>query len=129
MFKLGGTATLPDNEVKPQPASVAVDDFAPGMVAKGGDLFGANCLFCHGFAAWSNGVVPDLRRSQINASKDGWRTVILDGVLKDRGMISFKDRLSDQDIEAIRAYIQDRARQLARDEALEAQARTATAGQ
>ncbi|GJD60489.1 PQQ-dependent dehydrogenase, methanol/ethanol family [Methylobacterium frigidaeris] len=129
VFKLGGTATLPDNEVKPQPASVAVDDFAPGMVAKGGDLFGANCLFCHGFAAWSNGVVPDLRRSQINASKDGWRTVILDGVLKDRGMISFKDRLSDQDIEAIRAYIQDRARQLARDEALEAQARTATAGQ
>ena len=45
--------------------------------------------------------------------------LVIDGVLQDNGMVSFANRLSPEDAEAIRAYIADRARQLARDEATE----------
>jgi quinohemoprotein ethanol dehydrogenase len=76
-------------------------------------------VFCHGSSTYSNGVIPDLRRSANLADKETWQSIVIDGVLQDNGMVSFANRLSPEDAEAIRAYIADRARQLARDEATE----------
>ena len=44
-------------------------------------------------------------------SADAFRAVVLDGVLTPRGMVSFRERFGDEDAEAVRAYITQRAHQ------------------
>ena len=58
----------------------------------------------------SANVTPDLRRSGILPDKDGWRAVVLDGILAERGMVSFRASLSPADAESIRLYVQAEAR-------------------
>jgi quinohemoprotein ethanol dehydrogenase len=60
--------------------------------------------------ALSAGVLPDLRRSAVLRSPEAFRQVVLGGVLSDRGMVSFADRFGPDDAEAIRGYIETRAR-------------------
>ncbi|HSR00843.1 MAG TPA: hypothetical protein VLM36_13130, partial [Sphingomicrobium sp.] len=50
-------------------------------------------------------VNPDLFRSPIAASKEGWRQVVIGGALSNNGMISFKRWLSAEHAENIRAYV------------------------
>ncbi|MFD2578883.1 c-type cytochrome [Novosphingobium colocasiae] len=71
---------------------------------------------CHGPGAISSGVVPDLRRSGALTSAEAWQAVVIDGALKDRGMVSFAKYLSKQDAEDLRAYVADRARLLQQQE-------------
>ena len=65
--------------------------------------------------AWSrltrlaDGFTPDLRVSGALASADAWKGVVLDGALKDRGMVSFANVLTPADAEAIRAYVIERS--------------------
>jgi len=118
VFKLDGTVTLPNNPRPILPVNVPAEQWPDEVVKKGAELYG-NCVFCHGFSTYSNGVVPDLRRSANLTDKEAWQSIVIGGVLKDNGMVSFVNRLSLEDAEAIRAYIADRARQLARDEATE----------
>ena len=44
-------------------------------------------------------------------------SMVIGGILKDRGMISFSRYYNDQDAEALRAYVADRARVLKQQEA------------
>lgn len=109
-FALGGTAKLP-----PRPPSEVVHPEPPAQfadaatIAEGGQHFAHSCLNCHGGSAKGTGVVPDLRHSPLLASKEAWSSVVLDGALADKGMASFKDAYSPQEIETIRAYVVDRA--------------------
>src|SRR3546814_7210072 len=57
----------------------------------------------------SNGFTPDLRVSGTLANADAWKSVIIDGALKDLGMVSFAKVLTPADAEAIRAYVIDRS--------------------
>ena len=57
--------------------------------------------------------MPDLRRSPVLADKEAWRAVVIDGVLKERGMVSFARSLSVDDAEAVRGYVVGKARVLA----------------
>jgi len=57
--------------------------------------------------------MPDLRRSGVLASKEAWQSVVIGGVLKTKGMVSFSRWLTADDAEAIRAYVAGRARHLA----------------
>jgi quinohemoprotein ethanol dehydrogenase len=118
VFKLDATATLPNNRRPVLPVNVPSEQWPDEIVKKGAELYG-NCVFCHGSSTYSNGVIPDLRRSANLSDKETWQSIVIDGVLQDNGMVSFVNRLSPEDAEAIRAYIADRARQLARDEATE----------
>ena len=43
------------------------------------------------------------------ANAEAWKSVVIDGALKDRGMVSFADRLDATQAEAIRAYLVGRA--------------------
>ena len=123
VFKLNGTAKLPPSSFTVQPAQVPPDQWSKEVVAKGGAVYG-NCVFCHGFAAISNGVIPDLRRSPMLMSKEVWSAVVGGGALESNGMVNFSKRgLSPEDIEAVRAWVADRARQLQSDEATEELAR------
>ncbi|MEY2854999.1 MAG: hypothetical protein RL030_2131, partial [Pseudomonadota bacterium] len=61
-------------------------------------------------------LFPDLRASPMIGSREAFRTVVIDGALQPRGMISFRERFNAEDAETIRAYITQRAH-----EALKAQ--------
>ena len=67
-----------------------------------------HCGFCHGNAAISPGVTPDLRRMDENI-RSHFQDIVRGGMLKDRGMASFADLISEEEAEAIKSYIQKRA--------------------
>ncbi len=58
------------------------------------------------------GVLPDLRYSGTLGS-DQWFDVVLKGILKPAGMVSFQKELTRADAVAIRAYVIFRANQSA----------------
>ncbi len=104
-FKLGGDAKLPQlaelprRELKPpRPTASEV------TVRKGESLYQRYCSSCHGDVAVSGGVLPDLRYSGTLAS-DQWFDVVLRGMLKEFGMVSFDKELSHEDAASIRAYV------------------------
>jgi hypothetical protein len=52
---------------------------------------------------------PDLRFSRRLETDDTWTAVVLDGELRDAGMVSFSEILEDGDAEAIRAFVINQA--------------------
>ncbi len=110
VLKIGGTAKLPA-----PPATTTLAWNPPPMtasateVAAGKANFGRYCMVCHGDSAIGNGFTPDLRVSGTLANADAWKAVVVDGALKDRGMVSFAKVLTPQDAEAIRAYVIERS--------------------
>lgn len=66
-------------------------------------------MVCHGPLVVSSGVLPDLRWSYQTADKASWNDVVMDGALTDNGMVSFKNYLSADDAEAVRAYVMDQS--------------------
>jgi PQQ-dependent dehydrogenase (methanol/ethanol family) len=100
-FKIGGTAKLaPLPPVQPRPYVTSRETFTPAQLAEGEAQYFALCTICH------NGPVnPDLMRSPVATSKDAWHSVVMDGILAPRGMISFAPWLEDGQAESIRAYV------------------------
>ena len=122
IFRLDGKASAPAYPTIPRPALQITEPEAPAATIKVGEAtFANNCLVCHGLGA-IGGILPDLRRSPAITDKVVFKSIVLDGALTSQGMISFRHRLSDADAEAIRKYLQYRARALASNEA-SAQAR------
>ena len=83
----------------------------------GGRLYEGNCTFCHGVAAVTGGVLPDLRRSPRLQDAAAWRRVVVDGDLAPMGMPRFGKHLSAADAELIRAYVARQAAMLYQAEA------------
>jgi quinohemoprotein ethanol dehydrogenase len=81
-------------------------------VAAGKTTYITTCGVCHGDAVVGSGVIPDLRYSPAIGDAAAWKTIVLDGALKARGMVSFAPMLNAQDAEAMRAYVIDRANDL-----------------
>lgn len=105
-FRLGGDAKLPEMPSITELQAPAADDFGSDeQVADGKVLYGRNCGGCHGGAAVGNGFMPDLRHSAYAATAEAWGSVILDGILIDKGMISFAEVLNEDDAESIRAFV------------------------
>lgn len=110
-FALGGTASLP-----PSPVVRAYIPVAPTqvgskeVVAAGERLYTATCMFCHGLNGQSDGMFPDLRHSPAIGNKEMWRSIVWDGQLEANGMASFKRNYDLKQLEALRAYLIDRAR-------------------
>jgi quinohemoprotein ethanol dehydrogenase len=110
-FKLGGNVTLPPvREVKPQTLTPPRATSSAATVKKGEALYQRYCGACHGDAAVSGGVLPDLRYSGVLADKQ-WLNIVIDGLLRQYGMISFSKELTRNDAEAIRSYVIFRANQ------------------
>ncbi|MCW0183339.1 MAG: PQQ-dependent dehydrogenase, methanol/ethanol family [Zavarzinia sp.] len=107
-YKIGGTTQLPKPDlsaaVPPPPANTAPAE----VVARGAALFAQYCMVCHGAGAVSGGVLPDLRHSG-PVIHQAWKEIVLGGMLKDNGMVSFADVLKDEDADAIHAYVISRA--------------------
>jgi PQQ-dependent dehydrogenase (methanol/ethanol family) len=116
VFKLSGAAKLANDQQAPAPANPAAQQWDFATLARGDTLYALNCARCHALGNYSAGVVPDLRRSGALTDATVWKQIILDGVLQDQGMVSFRDQLSPTDVEAIRGYVSSNARQLQNEE-------------
>ncbi|MDH5346187.1 MAG: PQQ-binding-like beta-propeller repeat protein, partial [Gammaproteobacteria bacterium] len=109
-FKLGGSAALPPATAPAAPAFNPPEATADeGTVTRGKFLYHRHCVACHGDAAVSGGILPDLRATPALAAPELWNSIVLDGVLTDRGMVSFAAEVDRTASEAIRAYLVARA--------------------
>ena len=109
-FKLGGRQTLPVSRVVQTPHREPPTAFGdPALVAEGKALYHRFCGGCHGDAAVSGGVLPDLRRSGATHQEAAWSAIVRSGALQARGMVSFAKELTSENAEAIRAYVAQRA--------------------
>jgi alcohol dehydrogenase (cytochrome c)/quinohemoprotein ethanol dehydrogenase len=111
MFKLGGNASFPvPPEVKPALLRPPKSTDSRETIQRGEQHYQRFCSGCHGDVAVSGGVLPDLRYSGTLAD-DQWFSVVLNGLLKQYGMVSFSEELSREDAAAVRAYVIFRANQ------------------
>jgi quinohemoprotein ethanol dehydrogenase len=106
-FKLGGATTLPPVPPMPPldpPAQTASKD----EIARGAQLYAGTCRLCHGLNAVSGGMTPDLRYMSAETHKQ-FKQIVLYGARAKDGMAPFADMFSEKDVEAIHAYLIDRA--------------------
>lgn len=122
VFKLGASGQLP---AAPPPSQMVLDPpvpfGTPQQIAAGASHYARYCSVCHGDAAISGDLNPDLRHSGIIASAEALRMVVLGGQLHTDGMVSFKSALNAANAEEIRSYLVHRANE---DKALEAKVAT-----
>jgi quinohemoprotein ethanol dehydrogenase len=109
-FTLDGSAKLPDAPAPYRPAFVLDEAFSvdPQKVAIGAEVIAGHCANCHGGRLEAGGTAPDLRTSAIPLSTEAL-TAVLHGALVVNGMPRF-DELTPEEIEGIRHYIRQRAR-------------------
>ena len=83
---------------------VAEPEVSEETLARGNLLFFERCSWCHGYGAVGNGSFPDLRfTSESNHSI--WNSILLEGAYLSKGMPSFEGVLTEEDAQAIRAYV------------------------
>ncbi len=111
VFTLDGTATLP------APVSFEAPQLNPPaltasaeVVAHGADVYNANCATCHGNGGAARGAnFPNLLVSPMLHSQEGFDSIVLGGARAQRGMVSFADRLTPEDTQAVLGYLVSRA--------------------
>ena len=114
VYKLNAENTLPP---MPEPAQMAaITPMEPvgdeAMLSEGHRLYMASCHMCHGDRAVSGSSIPDLRKM----SADTWelfKPIVLGGLRHEQGMVGFAETLSDEDTDAIYAYLVKRRNDLA----------------
>jgi quinohemoprotein ethanol dehydrogenase len=106
-FALDGTADVPKPPLRvqtpyrePPPRSGS-----PELVRAGRDLFFNYCVRCHTLAIPA--ISADLSRSEVVASIDAFKAVLLKGALLPKGMPRFDDVLSAGDALALQSYFID----------------------
>ena len=110
-FKLGAEQQLPVVETPDLVASPPprIDD--PALIAHGKQKYADRCMVCHGDGVVGGGVTPDLR--YMNAEKHQmWMGIVLGGLHRDKGMVSFAEVLTAEDATAIQAFVIERAHQM-----------------
>jgi quinohemoprotein ethanol dehydrogenase len=103
VFKLGGTAALPATAPRAIPAPPP-QTVTAATIAKGEAAYNKTCRICHGGNLISGGMTPDLRFMSRETHAQ-FEAIVLGGARADRGMASFADAVSVDDVEAIHAYI------------------------
>ena len=105
-FKLGADGSLPAVEWAPTvvlnpPEQTASDD----SIEQGHALYQDICMGCHGLNAISGLLIPDLRGSAYLWDAKDWEDVVRGGKLKSKGMASFADNVTEEEAQAVRAYV------------------------
>jgi quinohemoprotein ethanol dehydrogenase len=116
VFALDGQARLPPDPPFAPPANPPAAMAPAAQVTAGATYYGEYCARCHGFGTRSGNVIPDLRRSPALTHPRLWRSIVLDGSLAARGMISWSRFLTPDQADAVRAYVGEQARALQRQE-------------
>ena len=74
------------------------------MIQRGGILFHQHCAYCHGGYGDTVSAYPDLTRLP-RGVHDRFLDIVLRGALSSNGMAGFADVLSQDDAQAIHAYV------------------------
>ena len=108
-FKINGGLSIeePEHWAREIPEPPIVQASA-AQIEHGGELYGEVCGFCHGIGVYGGPAVPDLRKMSEQTHRM-FNEIVLEGVLEDRGMSNFSDRLSEADVNDIYAYINSRS--------------------
>ncbi len=93
----------PPSNAVPAPPNAQVD---PAQAAKGEALYTQNCAICHGPAAV--GGVKDLRHLSKETHAD-FLNIVLGGAREKLGMPKFGGKLTEEEANAIHAYLIKRA--------------------
>jgi len=114
VFKLGGTASLPPAPPPPPPPVLnpPPSTAAKATIALGREQFASHCATCHDAQYANRQLFPDLRYSAALNSAAAFNAIVLGGALQAGGMASFKARMSEHDVQAVRAYMIERANEL-----------------
>jgi quinohemoprotein ethanol dehydrogenase len=108
VYKLDGTTTLPPKKPYTPPALNPPPDFGDAALLRRGEKeYTAHCASCHGAsdAVRVSSLFPDLRYASALWTSAAFKVIVIDGVLQNDGMVSFRKMLTPQDAEAIRAYV------------------------
>ena len=106
VFKLGGTAMLPEQvswtapELNP-PANFGDAD----LLAHGETKYNEHCASCHGNSGRVSSMFPDLKYASALHNADAFNAIVIEGALQVNGMVSFREYLTTDDTNAIRAYV------------------------
>jgi len=116
-FKLGGAAPKPHITFTriptPRPPDLPV---TTNEYRRATDLYENYCLTCHGIAAITGGVLPDLRKSGRLQDADLWKRAVVGADLAAQGMPRFERYVTPADAELIRAYVARQAAMLYEEE-------------
>src|SRR5690606_8912500 len=124
VYKLGGGATLPEPLTYEPPVLNPPANFGDAdLLALGETHYNAHCASCHGNNGRVSSLFPDLRYAAALHSAELFRAIVIDGALQNNGMVSFREHLSAEDAEAVRAYVVSlaNAEKAAQDAAAEAE--------
>jgi alcohol dehydrogenase (cytochrome c)/quinohemoprotein ethanol dehydrogenase len=116
VYALGGKDTLPPDVYVELPLNPPPSTATAAIIDKGFRIFHPYCSNCHGDAAVSGSFIPDLQHTPVLSDATAWEKIVLGGELKARGMVSFADELSKDDVEAVRAYVIHRANQTLKEQ-------------
>ncbi|HEY6458108.1 MAG TPA: PQQ-dependent dehydrogenase, methanol/ethanol family [Steroidobacteraceae bacterium] len=113
VFKLHGGANLPPAPPPPPPLVLnpPPSTASQAVIAAGQQSFADHCAMCHDTSYANRGAFPDLRYSPAINTAEVMRTIVIDGAMQSGGMASFKGKVSPEELEAIRAYLIERANQ------------------
>jgi PQQ-dependent dehydrogenase (methanol/ethanol family) len=119
VYRIGGAAALPTEmpttTASGAPVQVKIDPplltASNETVASGEMLYGANCAVCHGAQSVpaAGSIAPDLRYSALLNARGGWNSAVREGDRAQRGMPGFKATLTEEQTDAILAYVIKRA--------------------
>lgn len=108
VFKLGG-GDLPALAERDESIPVQPDmEASPEVVYHGSEKYIQYCSNCHGAYALSSGVAPDLKL-MTPETHEAFNEIVLNGLYKDNGMIGFGKWLTEEDANAIHAYVVERS--------------------
>jgi PQQ-dependent dehydrogenase (methanol/ethanol family) len=115
VFKLGATTELPPAiSYTPPPLNPPPSVASEEQITRGEDFYQTNCWICHSDVGNAGGLLrrglfPELAVSPALASAELFKSIVLDGVRSQNGMVSFSNVLDAQAAEDVRAYLIARA--------------------
>ena len=114
-FKLDGNLDLPISDIVQATVPELPDgDFGVDQISEGDDIYHAQCASCHGGIGIPNEVAivaPDLRLMTLS-THDEMSDIVIGGSRADRGMPEFRDAITSDQLESIRAFVVEQARRL-----------------
>ncbi|MDT8400016.1 MAG: PQQ-dependent dehydrogenase, methanol/ethanol family [Pseudomonadales bacterium] len=106
VYKLGGSAMLPEPVSYTPPELNPPANFGDAaLLAQGEAHYNEHCGSCHGNNGRVSSLFPDLKYAAALNAPALFKAIVIDGALQNNGMVSFKEFLTPEDAEAIRAYI------------------------
>jgi quinohemoprotein ethanol dehydrogenase len=106
VFKLGGSLSLPPLAEAPPVPDPPPLRASEATVERGAQIYAQTCAQCHG--ALAIGGMKDLRYMTAETHA-AFNDIVLRGTRSELGMASFADLLTEQDAEAVHAYVIARA--------------------